>query len=210
MSKIERWFPLSGVVFAGLMVAIFLISGSQPDGSATSQKVMAYWTDHAGQRVLYISIGAIATVALLAFGSVLRRELEQTVWGALAFAGAIVAATGIAISSAVGAATATAADQGAVNATYVLNTLSNNDFVPWLAGFSALMLAGGIGTLRLRRSRVLAWTGIVFGLGIWTPVGIVAFPLILIWIAAMGVSLSRRGQVTPIAPRLPATANATA
>ena len=57
MSKIERLFPLSGVVFAALMAAIFLIGGDQPEKSATPQKVMAYWTDHAGQRLLYISIG---------------------------------------------------------------------------------------------------------------------------------------------------------
>ena len=144
---------------------------------------------------------SIATVALLSFGTALRRELDQGVWGSLAFAGAIVAATGIAVSSAVGAAAAAAADQGAVNATYVLNQLSNNDFVPWLAGFSAMMLASGLGALNVGRSRPLAWAGIALGLGLWTPVGFFAFPLILLWIAAMGIGLSRRAVMSD-APRI--------
>ena len=67
MSSWARWAPLSGIVFAALIIASFAVSGSTPGVKATGQHVISYYTDHKGREQASAFLGLYATVFFLFF-----------------------------------------------------------------------------------------------------------------------------------------------
>jgi hypothetical protein len=206
--RYQRFLPLAGILFSALLVVVLAISGSQPSDTASAQKVFSYWSDHKDAQLLGARVLIpLAALLLVFFGAGLRAALRsgeagEAGYSSVAFGGALIAAAGLAVSGAVAAATANAADQGSQATVYTLHQLSSFDWVPWLAGFSTMLIAAGIGGLRsVALPRPLSWAAIAIAVALFTPVGFFAFPLLLIWIAAVGVVLYRRqGQTATGVP----------
>jgi hypothetical protein len=104
-------------------------------------------------------------------------------------------------------AAASAAHHGADASVYTLNQLASFDWLPFVGGVSAMLVASGIAGLRtLALPKVLSWSALVFGLAFLTPAGVVAFFGSLVWILATSIVLYVRGR--PVATAVPAPSRA--
>ena len=170
--RTQRLLALSGVAFAVLLIlGWFLSGGDTPDYTAADED----WTTWAADNSSRSGIGAflilLAGVALLHFAGTIRSVLgsaEPTVPGSVqlarvAFAGAVVGATGIATALViVGAATSKGSDADPV-VSRAVTTASAGPFLVAAMGFAALLGAAGLSTLR--SGSFPRWTGIVALIG---------------------------------------------
>ncbi len=193
----QRALAISGILFAVLVVAAFLITSDQVDESASVAKAFAYWSDHRTAEIVSALLLHTATVALVFFGAGLRSVLrggegEEANYSVVAFGGAVFAAVGFSIAALLSLATATAADQGSRTAVYTLNQLGAVDWVPFTAGLCVMMLAVGIGGLRtLSLPRSLSWVAIALGVAFLTPFGWFGFLVLPFWVLAASLVLLR-------------------
>ncbi len=198
-STYERALAISGILFAVLIVASFLITSSQVDESASVAKAFSYWSDHKTAEIVSVVLLHVATVMLVFFGAGLRSTLrggegEESTYSAIALGGSVFAAVGFSIAGLLSLATATAADQGSPAAVYALNQLVAVDWVPFTAGLCVMMLAVGVGGLRtLTLPRALSWVAVALGVLFITPFGWAGFLILPFWTVAASVVLYRAG-----------------
>jgi hypothetical protein len=117
----------------------------------------------------------------------------------VALAGAVVAATGLAVYALIHAALAEAAQTSAFSdeALQSLNALDGWSFYPFELGLSTVLLACGVALLRGRRffAPFLAWAAVVLGvLGLVPIVGFFATVLSAIWVVIISVMLFARSE----------------
>jgi hypothetical protein len=215
-SSLPRLLGAAGVLCGGLLAAALAVTWSKPEESEPVSTVVDYWRDHeTAYQVLSFGVAPILAVLLVAFGVALRsalrsREAGEASFSALAFGGAVLAAAAVGLVGAIQVAAATAAADGLTDATVTLHRLDSFMFLPWVAGFSAMTLAAGIGGLRTTAlPRWLAWVSIVMGVAFLTPVGFVPFLLMPLWLAVTGVTIVLRGREDvgrAVSRRSPATA----
>ena len=181
----HRLPALSGVAVAVLLLfAWFLSGGDAPDYTAADET----WTGWAEANRVRSGISGflilLAGVALLHFAGTIRTALggaETTFTGSaqlarVAFAGAVVGATGIAMAIVmVGAATSEGASADPVVSRAVA-TASAGPYMVAAMGFAALL--GAAGLLTVRRGPFPRWTGIV------ALVGAVAFVITFLTLIA--------------------------
>ncbi len=194
----DRLAPLAGVVFVLLSIVGFALGSDEPDANASAAKVMAFWTDNDGKEMFISAIFAVATAAVVVFGAALREALRAAEAGferlaSIAFAGVVIAATGILTIVSI---TFTAADTvGDVSpqVTQTLSALNGDFFFPMAIGFSVMLIASGIVVLRTGLlPRWLGWISIVLGVCGFTPAGIVVFFGVQVWILVVSVLLYLR------------------
>ena len=163
---------LSGVAFALLLIfGWFLSGGDTPDYTATDE----VWTDWAAANRLRSGIAGflilLAGFALLHFAGTIRSVLGSAEAAArssvqlahVAFAGAVVGATGIAMAIVtVAAASSVGADADPVVSRAVA-TATAGPYLVAAMGFAALL--GSAGLLTLRTGVFSRWTGIVALIG---------------------------------------------
>ena len=105
-----------------------------------------------------------------------RRSSVDTGHGAVAFGGALLAASAFALVGMLEGAATNAAHEGQRQAVYTLSQLHSYDWLAWNAAFAAVLLATGLGA---RRNRLLpnpvAWASIVIGASLLTPLGFFGF-----------------------------------
>ncbi|MCC6497519.1 MAG: hypothetical protein IT193_14805 [Propionibacteriaceae bacterium] len=164
----RRLPALSGVAFALLLLfGWFLSGGDAPDYTATDE-TWTNWADtkRAGSGIAGFLI-LLAGVALLHFAGTIRSALGSaatTVTNSgqlarVAFAGAVVGASGIAMALVTVAA---ATSEGAAADPVVSRAVATASAGPYMVaamGFAALL--GSAGLLTLRRGTFPRWTGIV-------------------------------------------------
>jgi hypothetical protein len=196
-SRFIRLTPLSGIAFVALMVAVISFEGEELDSNAAPADVLAYWSDRADTRLLVASLSAAALLFLLVFAASLRgalrsREPAEASASVVSFAGAVVAASGLALSACLTLAASRAGDAEAGDAVVTLDHLVQSAWLPITAGFAVMLLAAGIGGLRSGTlPKVACWTAMVLGVAFLTPAGMVAFLLTPLWILAVSVVLFR-------------------
>jgi hypothetical protein len=158
-----RWVPLApltGVIFVLLAVS-FALSGSTPGAGASGRHVMTFRGSAAGDVLPALSFGGAVLVAV---------------------GGSIFASVTIALSDVPGKL-----GPGAAQA---LNALSNDFFVPLIAGTCVFMIANGLATLRGRTLLAwLGWIGILIGIVAITPVGFFGFLGLMGWTLLVSVLL---------------------
>jgi hypothetical protein len=210
----ERALPVAGVI-GGLLFAIGLVmSSGEPGDSASRSAIVSFWRDHQGYGTYSLFGLQWLTFLLVVFGAALRSclrsgEADEATYSAVAFGGAIVAAVSSGGTGLLIAAAAHAADQGNDQAVVTINQIVSYDWVPWTAGFAAMVLATGLGGLRtLTLPRWLSWCSVVLGAALITPIGIIGFLVLPVWLIATGVTLIIRQRATAAAvrPTAPVTA----
>jgi hypothetical protein len=207
--RLARLAPLAGVAFVAAAAAVVALEGDEPSENATNAELVSHWSDRADTALLAAFLTAAAAVCLLTFAATLRSRLRSTEPGeasssAVAFAGAIVTATGLLVSSMISFAAADAADQGRVDAVPALNAVAQESWLVFTGGFAAMLLAAGIGGLRSGAlPRVLCWAALVLGVAFVTPAGLIAFFATPVWIVATSIVLYRGNAVVapPLASR---------
>jgi hypothetical protein len=196
-NQIARLAPLSGIVFVAVMIGVISFEGEEVDASASADEILAYWAERADTRLLVASLASVALLFLLTFAASLRgalraREPSEASASAVSFAGAIVAASGLALSATATLAASRAGGDGSADAVVALNGLVDVGWLPITAGFAVMLLASGVGGLRSGAlPKVMCWAALVLGVAFLTPAGIVAFLITPLWIIAASVLLFR-------------------
>lgn len=214
---LERFAPLTGVLFVAMIVLAIVIGGETPDNDDSRQAIVDFWKDNDTAQIWSNIIGAWATVFFLWFAATLRSALRRAEEGparlsTLSFGGAVVAAVGLLSALSLNFAVADSVDDVPASVTQTLTVLSNGFFFPIAAGYAVFFLAVGVLSVRTRMLPAwLGWVTVLLGIVCLTPVGFFALLLGLVWIVTVSILLYRRDtgpaeQRTPTDPASPARA----
>jgi hypothetical protein len=198
----DRWSklaPLTGVLFAVLVVAaVFSNSSETPQATAGVGKVVAYYGTHRSEVETSNILFALAFLVLVLFAGALRSYLRRT--PATEGLGALVLAGGILMSGA--AIMGTGLEYGLAHnlhhlspqEAHTLNFLSQELFLPILAGAFVLAVCSGLAILRgAALPKWLGWVAIVLGIVVLVPPA--SFPALLgfvIWSIVVSILMYRR------------------
>ena len=209
MKKDYWWGPLTGVAFIVLAVVGAAIGGEPPGADEGAQAVANHYRDNDSSIFAAALITGVALTLLIFFAGFLRRALRQAegdggVLSLVAFAGAVVLATGAAVDVMLQFAMAEAADDLAPAQLQTLQAVWDNDWLPLAVGVQVFLLAAGLSIVR--HGALAAWMGwlaIVLGVIGMTPAGFVAFLGGGVWILIASVMLALRARSATAQPSGP-------
>lgn len=194
--QLGRLVPLTGVVFAGLIVAAIVASPSTPNSDASTAKVVSFYTAHRKGELASAFLIWYAALFLIFFAAVVRSHLRarSDLDGliALGFAGAALLALAFAI---LGGLLYSAADvPGKISpaAEQALNVLQDDVFPIIFVTTAAFMLGTG---LTIARSKALPkWLGwiaiLTAAVSVVPPLSFIGLFILLGWSALVGVLIS--------------------
>lgn len=205
--------PLTGLAFVVLVLVGFTFSGEPPDPTDDSaQAIVDFYVENEGSQMLGAILAGIGATLFVFFGGVLRRTLraaegEGGVLSAVAFAGTVMFALGLALDGTITIAlTETASDIDPI-AVQALSALWHNDFLPFAVGLQTFLLATGISVVRHGAlPKWLGWVAIVVALLAVTPLGFAAFIGSGILVAIMSVVMALRARAADRPQALPGAA----
>jgi hypothetical protein len=212
--RLERFAPLTGVVFIIAVVVLLFLSDELPDADDPRHEVVSYWTENDDKEIAVTIIGAWATVFFVWFAASLRSALRLAEGGtgrlsSISFAGALILAAGLLVGLSIEFAAADSVGDVPAEVTHTLSVLSAEFFFPIAAGFLLFLVASGLAIGRTRALPVwLGWAAIVLGVVSLTPIGFAGFIGGLIWILIASILLFRRGERPVAGTREPAPAGA--
>lgn len=200
MRGLERFAPLTGLLFVVLVVVAVVVGGESPAADDPIGDVLEFWNDNKDEQIVAAIIAAFSAVALLWFLGVWRATLAaaEAVPARLAntaFAGGIVGAIGwVVLITSTFMAADTVGDV-APEVTQAFSVMQADFWFPLSIGFSVFLLASGLAMVR--GAALPAWPGwvaIVLGVLAVTPAGFFAILVMLAWVAAISVMLFMRGE----------------
>jgi hypothetical protein len=208
-----RLGPFTGIVAVILIAVAFIVGGSTPDIGDPGLQIKVFYHQHDTRLAVALYLLILAGAVLVFFAGSLRHHLAEADrhgWlPQVAFAGGILSAVGFWTGSSLTLALVDASDKRRIGseAFQAMNAISNDFFVPFVAGMAIMLLAAGLNTARSGTPlpRWLGWAGIVLGVLMFIPfAGFFAFIASGLWIIAASVLLARRP--TAEAPAGPAVA----
>lgn len=204
MRRDRSWLaPLTGLAFLVLAIIAFAISGEPPDPTEDSaREIVDFYVDEHDSQIASAVLAAIAGTLLVFFGGSLRRVLRDAegpggMLSAVAFAGTIIIALGLAIDATITFTLAETADDISPSAVQALSALWSNDFIPFAVGIQIFLLATGISVLRHGAlPKWIGWIAVALGVIAVTPIGFAAFIGAGILVAVIGVLLAMQARAT--------------
>jgi hypothetical protein len=195
--RLNRLAPLTGLVFAALIVVSFFTSPTEPKPSSSGAHVIAFFTKHHTEERVGAVIGTVALVLFVCFAgslySRMRRARRDESLGAVSLTGAGLAAAGLTISGSLTWALTDHPARFSPAAAQALNTVAYDMILPTIAG---VMLFGVATGLAVRRSEWLpgwlGWPLIVLGIAAASPAFPIALLGVVIWTGAAALLLVRR------------------
>ena len=205
MRNDRSWLaPLTGVLFIVLVVIAFAIGGEPPSPSDESaQEIIDFYQDNEGEQIAAAALAAVGGTLFVFFGGYLRRVLrdaegDRGILSAVAFAGIVIFALGIALDSTITFALADTADDIDPTAAQALSALWNNDFVPFAMGIQIFLFATGISVIRHGAlPKWIGWIAILIAIVAVTPIGFAAFLGSGVLVLIMSVVLTMRARSAP-------------
>lgn len=210
----DRWSrlaPLTGVLFAVLVIGAVFTSGEEtPKASAGVAKVLAFYTKNRSEIETSGILFALAFLVLVLFAGALRSYLRRT--GSADGLGALVLAGGILMAG--GAITGTGLEYGIAHnlhslspqAVQTLNFISQELFLPVLAGAFILAICSGLAILGgAALPRWLGWVAIVLAIVVLIPPA--SFPALIgfmVWSIIVSILMYRRSGGSVAATSTPA------
>jgi hypothetical protein len=196
-TRFERFQPLAGVLSGLLLIAGLALTWGDPSSATGIDETFSYWADNRGQHQISGLLLAPLIAFLLVFSGVdLRRHLRHerdAGHGSVAFGGALLAASTFALVGMLEGAATNAAHEGERSATYTLSQLHSYDWLARNAAFAAVLLATGLEALQNGALPApLAWLTLVIGASLLTPLGLVGFLLLPLWLIVVGLVLTVR------------------
>jgi hypothetical protein len=195
--SMRRLAPLTGIVFAALLVVTFFLSPSAPNQHDSGAQVIAHFRLHHSAIMIGNFCGALAVIFFIFFAGSLRSFLRGHEGGeglsAVALGGAVLLGTGGAIFSSLEWALSETRNSISPAAAEAINVLSNNFFWPFEAGLVVFSIAIGLAILRTAAlPKWLGWVMIVVGVVGVTPAGFFGFFAVMIWSVIVAIILYRR------------------
>lgn len=197
---LERWAPLSGVLFFVLIVATIILTSDSPGATDKTADVVKYWTDNDTKQIIGNLIGGVAVATLIWFGAVLKSTFDELGGEArrlapLSFGGALTIAVSGGIASGIGFAAADTAGDVPGTVTQSLSVLNDDFFVLFLAGVLVFQAANaravlGYGGL----PRWMGWFSALLVILSVTPAGFLGLLGSLIWVLIAAVVLFNRDR----------------
>ena len=195
----NRWMvwtgPLFTIVFA---VAVFALEGSTPGEKASAKEVMDYYNAHQGRTLTTVFLSPLLAALLVLFASHIRtmvrdRHLVPGPGPTVLLAGAVLWASGILIGSTVSLAVSSASDHGQEQVALTMNVLSNDVWLPFIAGIAVTLLGAGMTVLSTGiLPRWMGWAALVVGvISLAGPGGFAGFFVGPLWLLAAGIMLAR-------------------
>lgn len=200
-NSLRRLAPLTGVVFAVLLVFTFILTWNTPGIHDSGPKVISYYKSHNGKEMFGNFLGAVGVAFFLFFVASLRSYLRQFPGAegpsALALAGATLLGVGGTIFTSLGFALADARNSISPGAAEAINVLSNDFFWPFTIGVCVFGIGIGIAIVNSGAlPKWLGWVAFVLGVIAFTPFGFFSFIVFLLWSAVVGIMVFMRGDAT--------------
>jgi hypothetical protein len=209
MRGLERYAPLSGLLFVVFVIISTIVVGETPSADDGAAKAVGYWADNKDEVIAGAIIAAISTVFMLWFAGVWRATLAAfegpgSRLATTAFGGLLVAAIGWSGLYTFGFIAADTSGDVPAQVTWTLSVLQADFFFPLAVGFAVFLLASGLALLRgAMFPDWPGWIALVLGIICLTPGGFFGILGGLAFILAVSVSLFMRGA--PPMPGTPAT-----
>jgi hypothetical protein len=204
MRGLERFAPLTGLLFVLLVIVAVIVGGETPGADDRIVKVIDYWKNNDDQAIAASIIAAFSAVALLWFAGVWRAVLAAAEGpparlANTAFAGAVMGAVGWSMLIAFNFMAAETVGDVEPQVTQTFSALQSDFFFPLAIGFAVFLLASGLAMLRTGLFPAwMGWAAIALGVLSVTPAGFFAILLMLAGIIAVSLMLFMRG--TPATP----------
>jgi hypothetical protein len=218
MEMTDRWSklaPLTGVLFAVVTVVAAFMGVETPEASAGAAKVVLYYHAHSSSIETSSLLFAIAFLVFVFFAGTLRSYLRRTPAAegpaAIALAGATIMTIGATLGAGVEYGLAHNISHLSPTAAQAVNVVSNEVFLPLLAGAFVFSVASGVAILcGAALPKWLGWVAIVMGIAALIPPAF--FPMLIvfvIWSVVVSVLMYRRTGVSadtdagaqPVAPQ---------
>jgi hypothetical protein len=204
MRGLERFAPLTGLLFVLLVIVAVIVGGETPGADDRIVKVINYWKNNDDQAIAASIIAAFSAVALLWFAGVWRAVLAAAEGpparlANTAFAGAVMGAVGWSMLIAFNFMAAETVGDVEPQVTQTFSALQSDFFFPLAIGFAVFLLASGLAMLRTGLFPAwMGWAAVALGVLSVTPAGFFAILLMLAGIIAVSLMLFMRG--TPATP----------
>lgn len=192
-----------GIVYGVLYAAAAALNHSAPPAGASTGQVITYYSSHFTSMTAVVFLLIAGSVVFIFFLGSLRRALgitsESRMLGSIVTAGGAVYVAGLLLIALLANALL---DVGHYNAAAAaINLIAANDWIPELAGLSAVALGTGVVALRGGLPRWLAWASIILGvLAVAGPLGEAALWITPLWSAMVGITLMRPSGRAPTVP----------
>jgi hypothetical protein len=195
----KEWLvPLTGILFAVLLIVSFIVQGDVKDASHSAADVKQWYIDNKDAAQVSAFIGTVAAGVLIFYGGYLRKVFDGAgaMLAILPLIGLTVVAIGGAIDGLILFATAERAKDLPPESVRTLQTLWDNDFLPLFLGTLVFNWSVGFAVLRSGAlPKWLGWWGIVFGvLSLAGPIGFVGAIGAALWIIISSIVLSMRAR----------------
>lgn len=194
-----KWAPFSGVV-AGVLVAVsVLANGSTPANDARPGQVVAFYLQNGAIQQAVAICGTLGMAFFVFFAVALAlRTRASGAGGWLAYgaaAGAVFAALALASLLAFSWILADDIRFLTPSSAQTLNVLTNDFYLPSLAGFFVFGVVGGLASAVSRAPvRWMGWVLFAFGIcAVVPPVTFFAVLAVFLWVAASGIWLVAQG-----------------
>jgi hypothetical protein len=204
MNRENSWLaPLTGVLFVVVVIVAFVISGEPPEVDEPAQEIVDFYVDNQDMVIVGVILEGIAATLFVLFGGYVRRVLrdaegERGILSAVAFAGTIIFAVGLAIDGTISIALAETAEDIDPGAVQALAALWQHDFIPFAVGIQVFLLAMGLSAVRTGAiPKWIGWIAILLALIAVTPIGFAAFLGAGVLVIVLSVVLTMRARATP-------------
>jgi hypothetical protein len=200
-SSREWLVPLTGILFAVLLLVSFIVAGEPKSADKPADEVAQWYLDNKDSAEIGAFIGTVAAAALIFFGAYLRKVLsaaegEPSMLPILALIGLSIVAVGGAIDNMLLFATAERADDIPAASVQTIQAIWDNDFMPLILGVIVFNWAVGISVLRSGvLPKWMGWAAVVFGvLSLAGPISFIGVAGAALWVIVSSILLSLRAR----------------
>lgn len=195
---IERFAPLSGLVFFVLVVVSILFGGDPPGTDDSVEEIVEYWQDDETNQIVSAVVGVYAAFFFVWFAASVREAVAKAEKGAsrlasISFAGAVITAVAALTASWLEFTAAEASDELSPEALQAISVLYSDFFFPFAVGLGLFLIAAGLGAVRHGAfDKRLGWMAVVIGVICITPLGFFGFLAGIVWVLIASIVLYRK------------------
>jgi hypothetical protein len=207
--RVTRLAPLTGVIFAVLVVVAGVAGGESPGTNEPTAKIVSYYAKESSQVKTSAVLFSLAFLFVVMFAAALRSYLRRTPaaegLSALVLAGAVLMAAGVLLGAGVEFGLANEIHHLGPESVKTLNFINEEmAFLPVIGGAFLFAIGSGLAILSgAQLPRWLGWVAIVLAIAVLIPPA--SFPALLgfaIWSVIVSILMYRRTGPDALAPRL--------
>jgi Domain of unknown function (DUF4386) len=198
----EWLWPLTGVLFAVLLIISVIVQGSPKGADKPANEVAQWYIDNKGSIEFSAFLGTVAALPLIFFGAYLRKVLQGagSTLAVLPLIGLTIVGIGGAIDNMLLFATAERAKDIPAESVRTIQVIWDNDFLPFFLGIMVFLWSVGIAVLRSGvLPKWLGWVAIIGGvISLAGPIGFIGALIAALWVivASIMLSLQARGPAS--------------